>query len=302
MEAPPDLASRNTPALNISGATQLLCLIGDPISSVRSPALFNALFEQSLTNAVCIPIHVRSKDLDAFWGGFRQVGNIAGLLVTMPHKRLMASRVDDLDPSSQQVGAISVARREANGRWRGAIFDGWGCVLGMLWEGHDPASKRILLVGCGGAGSAIGFALAQMNPAQLALFDLDKQVAEGVAVTISDAFPDCPVTVGESDPAGFDIIINATSLGMAPEDPLPFDVDRLRLGMVVVDVVTKPDPTALGAAARERGCHVISGRSMHEGQAVYAAAFFGFRYWPAHRAEMPLPGPLWKRQRSNSGC
>jgi shikimate dehydrogenase len=294
VEATGNAASPKIPALDIGGATQLLCLIGDPISSVRSPALFNALFEESQTNAVCIPVHLRMEDLDAFWAGFRQIGNIAGLLVTMPHKRPMASRVDDLDPTSQQVGAINVARREANGRWRGAIFDGWGCVLGMLWEGHDPTGKRILLVGCGGAGSAIGFALAQMNPDRLAVFDIDARVAERVAAQISAAFPHCPVTVGEPDPTGFDIVINATPLGMAPGDPFPFDVDRLRPGMVVVDVVTKPDPTALGLAARERGCRTQSGRSMHEGQAVYAAAFFGLRYWPAHRALVPLPGPFEK--------
>jgi shikimate dehydrogenase len=88
----------------------------------------------------------------------------------------MASLVDDLEPSSQQVGAINVARREANGRWHGAIYDGWGCVLGMIWEGHDPAGKRILLVGCGGAGSAIGFALAQMNPAQVAIADSTREL------------------------------------------------------------------------------------------------------------------------------
>jgi shikimate dehydrogenase len=292
VEANGNAPLRKIPALDIGGATQLFCLIGDPISSVQSPALFNALFEASSTNAVCIPVHLRAGDLDAFWAGFRQIGNIAGLLVTMPHKRPMAALVDDIDPTSRQVGAINVARREADGRWRGAIFDGWGCVLGMLWEGNDPTGKRVLLVGCGGAGSAIAFALSQMNVDRLAIFDVDVQVAERVAAQVSSVFPQCPVSVHEPDPNGFDIVINATPLGMASGDHFPFDVDRLRPGMVVVDVVTKPDPTALGLAARERGCRTQSGRAMHEGQAVYAAAFFGLRYWPSHRAELALPGPI----------
>ncbi|WP_240539684.1 shikimate dehydrogenase [Rhizobium sp. CCGE 510] len=291
MDTPEKTTSHPIPALDIDGATRLLFLIGDPISSVRSPALFNSLFEESKTNAVCIPLCVSAENLEGFWSGVRQTGNLAGLLVTMPHKRLMASRVDDLDPTAQQVGAINVARREANGRWRGAIFDGWGCVLGMLWEGNDPTGKRILLVGCGGAGSAIGFALAQMNPARLAIFDLDTTVAGRVAAQISAAFPLCPVTVSEPDPTGFDIVINATPLGMNPGDPFPVDVERLRPGMAVVDVVTKPDPTAFGLAARERGCRTQSGRAMHEGQAVYAAAFFGQRYWPPHREKVVPPGP-----------
>lgn len=291
MEASDKPGARKVPALDIGAATQLLCLIGDPISSVQSPALFNTLFEESQTSAVCIPVHLPAASLEAFWTGFRQIGNIAGLLVTMPHKRPMASYVDDLDPTSQQVGAINVARREENGRWRGAIFDGWGCVLGMLWEGNDPTGKRILLVGCGGAGSAIAFALAQMKPDRLAIHDLDMRAAERVVAQISAAFPSCSVCVGEPDPAAYDIVINATPLGMAAGDPFPVDIDRLRPGMAVVDVVTKPDPTAFGLAARERGCRTQSGRAMHEGQAVYAAAFFGQRYWPSHRAKLPLPGP-----------
>lgn len=291
MESAVNSPSPAIPALDIGGATQILCLIGDPISSVRSPALFNTLFEASNTDAVCIPLRVSTENLGAFWSGFRTIGNIAGLLVTMPHKRLMAAYVDDLDPTSQQVGAINVARREANGRWRGAIFDGWGCVLGMLWEGNDPTGKRILLVGCGGAGSAIAFALAQMNPERLAIYDLNNAAAERVAGGVSAAFPQCPVTVSEPDPSGFDIVINATPLGMAAGDPFPVDADRLAPGMAVIDVVTKPDPTAFSLAAQQRGCRTQSGKAMHEGQAVYAAAFFGQTYWPAHRRHLPLPGP-----------
>jgi shikimate dehydrogenase len=283
-------AARRIPALDIGGATQMLCLIGDPISAVQSPALFNTLFEASGTDAVCIPLQVSAEGLGAFWTGFRQIGNLAGLLVTMPHKRLIVPYLDVLDPSSAQVGAVNVARREADGRWRGAIFDGWGCVLGMIWDGNDPTGKRILLVGCGGAGSAIGFALAQMSPARLAIFDLDAQVARHVAGRISAAFPVEVEHVRASDPAGYDIVVNATPLGMSPGDPLPFDVDRLRPGTIVVDVVTKPDPTALNLAARDRGCRTQSGRPMHEGQAVYAARFFGLDYWPTHRPRVALPG------------
>ena len=297
---PSESLTSNSRAI-ITGATQILCLIGDPISSVRSPALFNALYAETQTDAVCVPLHLKTGDLSAFWAGFRQIGNMSGLLVTMPHKRIMATHVDDLDPTSQQTGAINVARREANGRWRGAIFDGWGCVLGMLWEGHDPTGKRILVVGCGGAGSAIGFALAQMNPAQLALADIDAQVAGRIAAQISRAFPDCPVIVSEPDPTGFDIIINATPLGMLPGDPTPVEVDRLRPGMIVVDIVTKPDPTAFSLAAAERGCLTQSGRAMHEGQAVYATGFLGLDYWPPHRARIPLPGPAIAGGASSSG-
>lgn len=272
--------------------TQVLCLIGDPISSARSPVLFNELFQRSKIDALCVPLHVKAEDLGGFWAGFRHVGNASGLLVTMPHKRAFAALVDDLDPTSRQVGSVNVARREPSGRWRGAVFDGWGCVLGMLWDGHDPRGKRVLLVGCGGAGSSIGFALARMGPSLIAVADIDAAAARRVAGAISAECPDCPVIASAADPDGFDIVVNATPLGMYPGDPSPVDVSRLRPGTVVVDIVTKADRTAFSVAAAELGCATQSGQAMHEGQAVYAASFLGLDYWPAHRPKLPLPFPV----------
>ena len=163
--------------------------------------------------------------------------------------------------------------------WVGAIFDGLGCVLGMQWEGHHPANKSVLLIGAGGAGRAIAFAVGSAGARSLAIFDVDEGRAKDLAESVAAA-TGCRTRVGSADPRGQEVVINATPLGMKPDDPIPVDVNGLEPGSIVVDIINSPDPTALCRAARARGCRTQSGRPMHEGQAVHALRFLGFDYLP----------------------
>jgi shikimate dehydrogenase len=277
--------------LNITGATRLLVLIGDPISSVRSPQLFNRLFSEQRHDAVCAPLHVAAQELNVVFAGLKAIRNLDGVLVTMPHKQAVLSLLDDVDDTARQVGSVSIVRREPDGRWTGAIFDGWGCVLGMRWEGIEPAGRRVLLMGAGGAGSAIAFAVAQAGARMLTISDVAAPKARQLADSVRKAAGGCETRVGPPDPRGYDIVINATPAGMHPGDPMPINPEQLDEGAAVVDIIIKPDPTQLCAAARERGCRVQSGAAMHEGQAVYATRFLGWPYWPDGRPKVALPGP-----------
>jgi shikimate dehydrogenase len=241
--------------------------------------LLNRLFIEQRTDAVCIPFQVEADDLPAFVTGARAIKNLSGVLVTMPHKQRMMPFVDELHPTARQVGALNVIRCDDDGRWAGAIFDGLGCVLGMHWEGNHPANKSVLLIGAGGAGRAIAFAVGSAGARSLAIFDVDERRAEGLAESVA-AGTGCHTRVGTPDPHGYEIVINATPLGMKADDPMPVDATRLEPGTIVVDIINSPDPTALCRAARARGCRTQSGRPMHEGQAVYALRFLGFDYLP----------------------
>jgi shikimate dehydrogenase len=276
---------------DVTGRTRVLVLIGDPIHAAKSPQLFNPLFVAQGRDAICIPMQVPADALDAFVAGIRRVGNLDGLLVTMPHKTRMVELVDELDPSARAERAINIVRN-AHGRWTGAMFDGWGCVLGMRWEGHDPRGRRVFLVGAGGAGSAIAFAVAEAGAVALTIFDVDKVRGQALANAVRALVPACETRFGNPDPTGHDIIINATPLGMRAGDALPVDPMLLPVGSTVVDVITQPDPTPLCEVARARGCRAQGGRAMHEGQAVYAAQFLGLDYWPAGRPRIDLPRPL----------
>jgi shikimate dehydrogenase len=267
------------PAAHITGTTRLYGLVGDPLTTAKSPELLNRLFIEQRADAVCVPFQVEADDLSAFVSGARAMKNLSGVLVTMPHKQRMMAFVDDLHPTARQVGALNVIRCHDDGRWVGAIFDGLGCVLGMQWEGNHPANKSVLLVGAGGAGRAIAFAVASAGARTLTIFDVDERRADDLAKSVVAA-TGCRTHFGAPDPHGYEIVINATPLGMKSDDPMPVDPHRLEPGSIVVDIINSPDPTPLCRAAGACGCRTQSGRPMHEGQAVHALRFLGFDYLP----------------------
>ncbi|NER60129.1 shikimate dehydrogenase [Pseudomonas sp. MAFF212428] len=260
----------------ITGNTRIYGLIGDPLRSAKSPMLLNRLFAEAQTDAVCIPMEVGTQGLAEFVKGARAVRNLAGLLVTMPHKQTMLEMVDMLHPTAREVGAINVVRCDPDGRWEGAVFDGLGCVLGMQRKGVSLHGKSVLLVGAGGSGRAIAIAIAAAGARSLIISDLDPQRATDLAQRAGEQ-GSCTVHAGPADPAGHDIVINATPLGMNPDDPMPIEAERLNPATTVVDIITRAEPTALLLEARARGCKTLDGQPMHVGQALLALRFLGFK-------------------------
>ncbi|TWD75872.1 shikimate dehydrogenase [Variovorax beijingensis] len=282
---------------HVTGTTRLYGLVGDPLTTAKSPELLNRLFFEQRADAVCIPFVVKDDGLPAFVTGARALGNLSGVLVTMPHKQRMLAFVDELHPTARQVGALNVIRCDKDGRWVGAIFDGLGCVLGMQWEGNHPANKSVLLVGAGGAGRAIAFAVASAGARALTIFDVDERRADELATSVAAA-TGCSTRSGPPDPDGFEIVINATPLGMNATDAMPVDPERLEPGSVVVDIINAPEPTPLCRAAHARGCRTQGGRPMHEGQALHALRFLGFDYRPDGKSlpDGPETTQLWPSQ------
>ncbi|MEZ2311828.1 shikimate dehydrogenase [Paraburkholderia sp. RCC_158] len=266
----------------ITGKTRLYGLVGDPLTAARSPQLLNQVFAEQRVDAACVSFWVKAEHLPAFVTGARAMGNLSGLLVTMPHKQRMLKFVDELHPTARQVGALNVIRCEPDGRWIGAIFDGVGCVLGMQWEGNHPANKSVLLVGAGGAGRAIAFAVASAGASKLTIADVDERRAGDLAASVA-AETRCNARSGPPDPHGFEVVINATPLGMKGKDAMPVDPERLAPGTIVVDIINAPEPTPLRRAAHARGCRTQDGGPMHQGQAVHALRFLGFDYRPDGR-------------------
>jgi shikimate dehydrogenase len=259
----------------IIGSTRLYGLMGAPLKSAKSPMLLNTLFAETQADAVCIPMEVGAGDLTDFVRGLRVVSNLAGLLVTMPHKQSMLDVVDDLHPTARQIGALNVIRCDSDGRWVGAMFDGQGCVLGLQRQGVSLSGKSVLLIGAGGSGRAIAFAVAAAGARCLIISDVDPYRALDLAQSVARAGP-CAVHAGPADAEGYDIVINATPLGMKAGDPMPVDARQLASTTVVVDIITRSEPTALLLEAQSRGCQTLDGQPMHFGQALLALSFLGF--------------------------
>lgn len=256
------------------GTTRLFVVLGDPVVQVKAPELMNRVFVDNRADAVMVPVHARPAELDTVLNGLKHIANLDGMLITIPHKFAVCDHLDLASELVQLSGAANALRREADGRWSGENFDGLGFVAGLRQQGHEPAGRRVSLIGTGGAGTAIAAALMQAGVAQLTLTDRNPDKAESLARRLA-AFGKGIIDVSPSprlDTA--DIAINATPLGLRREDPLPFDVERLRDEALVVDIIMKPAETTLLQRAAQRGLKVHQGIHMLAPQIEMYRDFF----------------------------
>jgi shikimate dehydrogenase len=260
----------------ISGRTRIIAHLGVPTEIFRAPMIYNPWFEARGIDTIVVPMGCEADDYPQFLPLLFRLRNIAGALITMPHK---VTTVDLLDEASTMVkvcGACNAVKRGADGRLIGDMFDGEGFVRGVKHKGRAVSGASALVVGSGGVGSAIAASLAKAGAARIGLFDVDAQAAERLAGRLGQHYPALQIELGSSDPQGWDIIVNATHLGMNDGDPLPVDVNRLPASSFVGEVVMSREETALVAAARARGCMVQVGTDMLFEQIPVYLEFFGY--------------------------
>jgi shikimate dehydrogenase len=263
-------STETSSALQISGKTRVFMVVGDPVDQVQAPSIFNRVFQQFNVNAVLVPVQVSADRFVDFATTVLEAGNIDGLWITIPHKPRLMPFFSKLDAASKMAGAVNAVRRHADGTLEGGMFDGNGLVSALRHFGVAPKGLRVLLLGTGGAGAAIATALLQAGVSELALHDLGDR-----AQTLAQRLDDERVTVRGADPQGFDLIINATPLGLQPDDPLPVDVSRMDADAKVVDILMKHKPTPLLQACAQRGIEAYPGFEMLIQQVPDYLRFFG---------------------------
>ena len=259
----------------VAGDTRLFAIVGDPIAQARSPLVFNEIFQRLGVNAVLVPMQIPAASLATAVAGLKCIGNLDGIVVTVPHKISMTRLVDRLMPIATKVGAINCMRRADNGQWIGEMYDGEGFTRGLRKQGHEPRGMAAFLAGAGGAGKAVAHALAHAGVRSLRVVDLDKTKQAALIAELARAYPELEVAEGTTEPSGVDLVVNATPCGMASDDPLPFSIARLDQRTLVADIIMKPERTRLLREAEERGLRVQLGRHMLENQAEVVAEFFG---------------------------
>jgi shikimate dehydrogenase len=269
----------------LSGETLVVPIIGDPIAQVKSPDGITRLFAARGGNAVVVPLQAAPADLDALVTGLTPSSSIGGLIATVPHKFGLAAHCATLTDRARFLGSVNVARRNPDGTWHGDQVDGEAFVAAVRTAGGVPEGARALQVGAGGAGSAIALALLEAGVADLALHDADTARRDALLGRLRDRFGG-RVSAGSTDPSGFDLVANATPMGMREGDPYPVDVAGLKADTFVGDVVTKPAVPPLIEAARAAGCRTSTGSDMFATVAVLIADFLGQVGRPA--AEGPL--------------
>lgn len=260
----------------ISGKTSLVAHIGYPTETFKAPMIYNPWFEQQGIDAVVVPMGVKGEDYASSLRQIMRFSNIRGALITMPHKISTLSLVDEVTPTARIAGACNAVLKRADGSLLGDMFDGAGFVRGVERKGRSFQGARVLVSGSGGVGSAIAASIAAAGAAELRLFDANPTLAEALAGRLREHYPQLKVATGSNDPAGLDVIVNATPLGMKEGDPLPFDVDRIAASTFVGEVVMKAEYTPLLQAAVARGCAVQVGTDMLFEQIPAYLEFFGF--------------------------
>ena len=260
----------------INGNTELIAHIGYPTYTFKSPMIYNPYFEKKGINAVVMPMGCKSIDYPVFLRSVFQLANIRGALITMPHKVVTVDLVDEVTPTVKVAGACNAVKKAPDGRLVGDMFDGLGFVRGLQRKGLKTNGKRVLVVGSGGVGSAIAASLAASEIKTIALFDSNSQSAEKLGDRLNTHFPAVEVLLGRNDPEGFDLIVNATPLGMKEGDPMPVDINKISPESFVGEVVLKDEMTAFLQAANKRGCKVQIGSDMLFEQIPVYLEYFGF--------------------------
>lgn len=260
----------------VTGHPQVFyALLGSPVRHVRSPGLFTArLAEQGLPGKM-IAIDVSTENLAAALAGFRLAENLAGFLVTMPHKEAIARLVDSLTPEAAAAGAVNIVRRNSDGSLVGGQLDGAGFVAAMKAAGTDPAGQSIHIAGAGGVSAGIAAALAAAGAGRIVIANRSPERAQVLVARLAAAYPDVQFGVGGDVDPNARILINATSLGLNADDPLPFPEHTLLPGRFVGDVVNIATQTPILKLAAERGCRIQAGQAMVEPQLALMLDFFG---------------------------
>ena len=260
----------------ITGRTRLIVHLGYPTESFKAPMIYNPWFASKDIEVVVVPVGVEAPHYPALLKALFSTTNVHGALVTMPHKVRTTRLVDEMTTTAKIAGACNAILRRPDGSLLGDMFDGAGFVRGVERKGRRIAGTRALVVGCGGVGSAIAASLASAGAAGIGLYDPATTSADALADRLRQHYPALEITTGSNDPEGYDIVVNATPLGMNAGDPMPIDITRVAPTTFVGEVVMKEEYTPLLRAAITKGCMVQVGTDMLFEMIPAYLEFFGF--------------------------
>jgi shikimate dehydrogenase len=248
---------------------QILAIIGDPIIQAKSPATFGSYFQANCIDAVMVPLHVNADSFTTALKGLRQVQNFSGAVITIPHKVLAFEIAARHGPMAEATGTANVLVPIGKEEWGAEMFDGIGLLTALQKRGIEVAGLDVLLIGAGGAGTAIAVALEKLGKAaSISIADPDLGRAATLAAKLEHG------EIAPPDPAGYQVIVNASPVGMRT-DEVPFEASRCSPGTIVCDAIMDPPKTRLLQEAEANGCVIVEGLEMLQGQVEPLAHFMG---------------------------
>ena len=266
----------------IKGTTGLMALIGSPVGHSGSPAMYNFSFQYHHLDYAYMAFDIKEDQVPAALDAVRLL-KMRGCNVTMPCKNKVAECVDELSPAARIIGAVNTIVNE-DGKLIGHITDGIGFVRNLKEHGVDVKGKKMVVLGAGGAATALQVQSALDGAESIAIFNIKDSFferAQSTAEKLKKEVPDCKVSVYCLDEqeklreeiARADILVNATLMGMKPYDDISLiDPSMFRPELIVADVVYNPEETKMVREAKEAGCKLaIGGKGMllWQGAAAY---------------------------------
>jgi len=240
-------------------------MIGTPIIQVKSPLNYNRYFAENGIDAVMIAMDVPVDQVKTHFEHMRTIPNFGGCIATVPHKQVAADCVDEISQRAQDLAAVNVVRVE-NGRLIGDMVDGLGFMVAVKAKGLDISGGRAAVIGGGGAGAAIAQALVESGVAEIVIIEIRTERHGFLEHLLRNTNPEILISFELSSLEGFDIVVNATPVGMNDDPNLPFPTATLSALTLVADVVTNPKATPWLAAGLKKGCTVQYGAEMAYGQ------------------------------------
>ena len=277
-------------SVEVDGATQVVGVIGWPVQHSLSPPMHNAAFRALGLNWVYVAFAVQPDNVGAAVTGMRALG-IRGLNVTIPHKAAVVSHLDEISPTSRQLGVVNTIVN-AEGHLRGDSTDGTGFIRALAEAGEGVTDNRIVLIGAGGSARAVALAAAQEQPEELVIVNRTPQRAvelvelvraggglEAVRAIALDS-PEVARVVSSAH-----VIIDATPIGMYPHAEVApvLSPEWLRPSQLVCDLTYNPRDTVLLQAAREAGARILDGTGMLVHQGAIA-----FEQWTGQEAPVEV--------------
>lgn len=251
--------------MDVNGKTKIAGIFGCPIEHTLSPLMHNAAFRALGLDICYVPFMVLPGALGDAVMAIRSL-NMIGVNITVPHKEKVIPLLDKVHREASFIGAVNTVTN-TEGILTGYNTDGRGFMSSLTEEGISIEGKNILIIGAGGASRAVSYYLSE-KASSLSLFDTDRQKASRLVSDLCIIRKNVTIAKDIENPLQSDIVINATPLGLKPDDPLPFNPDLINSNMVICDLVYKK--TGLLKEAELRGAKTIDGSGMLLWQGVLA--------------------------------
>ncbi len=246
------------------GSTKIYGCLADPIDHVKAPTIFSSIFKEKNIDAVMVPIHVEKNNLENVITSLKKIKNFEGMTVTIPHKTTIANLCDHLQQDAEFTQSVNWVKFDKDRKLIGNNFDGQGFVTGFLSQNFLLKNKKVCIFGAGGAAVSIACALAKQKIKSLQIINRNfvkaNELIKKIKLIDKNLFVETTEYKDNYLLNDYDIIINATSLGLYKDDKLPFDVSKTSSETVIADIIMQPSNTELLKQA------INLGRSVHYGK------------------------------------